>query len=149
MAGIEQTGSSKAAARTGLIEEFFSVRLVNIGLAAAQGIDLLTELCAFQHQGLQALDVLGVGELVAAQLQFLDLGIQFLALGQQAGKARITLDFNLLDFQTMSGIPRMNTTNSTVASSNAKMDFIDRSSNLQGGSSVQRSLPAGGRTGAA
>ena len=33
-----------------------------------------------------------------------------------AGLARITLDFNLLDFQTMAGIPRMNTTNSMEVS---------------------------------
>lgn len=32
------------------------------------------------------------------------------------GLARITLDFNLLDFQTMAGIPRMNTTNSMEVS---------------------------------
>jgi hypothetical protein len=34
----------------------------------------------------------------------------------KTGLARITLDFNLLDFQTMSGIPRMNTTNSMEVS---------------------------------
>jgi hypothetical protein len=34
----------------------------------------------------------------------------------KVGLARITLDFNLLDFQTMSGIPRMNTTNSMEVS---------------------------------
>jgi hypothetical protein len=31
---------------------------------------------------------------------------------QKTGKARITLDFNLKDFQTLAGIPRMTTTNS-------------------------------------
>ena len=30
----------------------------------------------------------------------------------KAGLARITLDFNLLDFKRMIGIPKMNTTNS-------------------------------------
>ncbi|MDY0269488.1 DUF4384 domain-containing protein [Trichloromonas sp.] len=34
----------------------------------------------------------------------------------KVGLARITLDFNLLDFQTMAGIPRMNTTNSMEVS---------------------------------
>jgi len=32
--------------------------------------------------------------------------------GSKQGLARITLDFNMLDFQTMSGVPRMNTINS-------------------------------------
>jgi len=32
--------------------------------------------------------------------------------GSKASMSRITLDFNLLDFQTMTGIPKMNTTNS-------------------------------------
>jgi len=31
---------------------------------------------------------------------------------EKSGLARITLDFNLLDFQTLTGIPKMNTTNS-------------------------------------
>jgi len=34
--------------------------------------------------------------------------------GLKTGLARITLDFNLLDFQSMTGIPRMNTVNSMV-----------------------------------
>jgi len=39
------------------------------------------------------------------------LGIDY-GEGSKTGLARITLDFNLLDFKTMAGIPRMNTVNS-------------------------------------
>lgn len=40
-----------------------------------------------------------------------DLGLRY-GHAQKTGLARITLDFNLLDFQTMTGIPKMNTVNS-------------------------------------